>query len=58
MACGVPVIALKGSGGPDEIITDNFNEWLVELKNLNKKVLEVLKDRKNLKKVSYLLYLN
>lgn len=45
MACGTPVIALKGAGGPDELIEDGFNGFLCEKNNFNTKVSRVLQDQ-------------
>lgn len=33
MACGIPVIAMKGSGGPEDIITDGVDGFLVRPAN-------------------------
>lgn len=42
MACGVPVVALKGAGGPDEIITNEVDGILTEKENFSNKVYQVL----------------
>jgi glycosyltransferase involved in cell wall biosynthesis len=38
MACQVPVVAIKNSGGPDEIIQDHKDGWLVSYAELNQRV--------------------
>lgn len=40
MACGTPVAALKGAGGPDELIQDSINGLLCSKKNFNFRILE------------------
>src|SRR5690606_15427167 len=40
MACGTPVAALKGSGGPDEIVEDGINGILAVKETYTKRVLE------------------
>lgn len=40
MACGTPVAALKGSGGPDEIVEDGFNGILASKETYSERVLE------------------
>lgn len=40
MACGTPVAALKGSGGPDEIVENGLNGILATKENYAKKVLD------------------
>ncbi len=42
MSCGTPVIALKGSGGPDEIIVNNVNGYLCTPQSFNQKVFEFI----------------
>ena len=42
MACGTPVVALKGSGGPDEIIENGINGILCDRQDLFKSILEYL----------------
>ncbi len=42
MACGTPVIALKGSGGPDEIVENGVNGILTTKEKYAEKVLECL----------------
>jgi glycosyltransferase involved in cell wall biosynthesis len=44
MACGVPVVALKGAGGPDEIITSQVDGILTTPENYAKAVHELLSD--------------
>ncbi len=36
MACGTPVVALKGSGGPDEIIENGINGILTTKESMQK----------------------
>ena len=45
MACGTPVAALKGSGGPDEIIVDNLNGILTSKEKYTKRVLEYFQNK-------------
>ncbi len=52
MACGTPVIALKGSGGPEEIIENNKTGFLCDKENFSDKVYELLRDDLKLKKFS------
>ncbi len=40
MACGTPVAALKGSGGPDEVVENGLNGILATKENYAKKVLD------------------
>ena len=40
MACGTPVAALKGAGGPDEIIEDNTNGILTTKKLFAERILQ------------------
>lgn len=40
MACGTPVAALKGAGGPDEIIEDGVNGILATKKTFAERVME------------------
>lgn len=52
MACGVPVVALKGAGGPDDIIT-NKADGILTTKNLYaSEVLNLLKNDDILNKMS------
>lgn len=52
MACGVPVVALKGAGGPDEIITNGVDGILTEKENFSKEVYEVLNSQEKLLQLS------
>jgi glycosyltransferase involved in cell wall biosynthesis len=40
MACGTPVLALKGAGGPDEIVENGLNGILATKENYVEKVLD------------------
>jgi glycosyltransferase involved in cell wall biosynthesis len=42
MACATPAIALRNSGGPEEIITDGTDGVLTELPNLSREVISLL----------------
>lgn len=42
MACGTPVVALKGSGGPDEIVEDGINGILTTKDKYAEEVLDYL----------------
>mgnify|MGYP000296239887 CR=1 FL=1 len=44
MACGTPVAALKGSGGPDELIKQNINGILANKENFKKLVYSLVTD--------------
>lgn len=44
MACGTPVIALRGSGGPEEIIYHGSDGILTDLPNLALEAIGLLKD--------------
>jgi len=44
MACGTPVAAIKGSGGPDEIVDDGFNGLLNNKNNYGLNILEYFKN--------------
>lgn len=46
MACGTPVAALKGSGGPDEIVEDGFNGMLASKETFAERVLEFVQSSK------------
>lgn len=48
MACGTPVIALRGSGGPEEIITHGQDGILTDLPNLALEAIRLLSDRARL----------
>ena len=43
MACGTPVAALSGAGGPDEIVVNGENGILATKENFSEKVLIYLK---------------
>ncbi|AFL81698.1 glycosyltransferase [Aequorivita sublithincola DSM 14238] len=45
MACGTPVAALLGSGGPDEIIENSLNGILVSKENYAENILNYFKDK-------------
>lgn len=45
MACGTPVAAIKGAGGPDEIVEDGVNGILTNKENYPARVLEFFKDK-------------
>lgn len=51
MACEKPVVALRNSGGSDEIIDDRINGVLTTLENLNKTVLDLVQDRNEMKRL-------
>src|SRR5690606_9899530 len=46
MACGIPVAALKGSGGPDEIVEDGINGILATKESFSKRILEFVQSEK------------
>ena len=48
MSCGTPVIALKGSGGPDEIIKEGLNGFLCEESTFNHQVYQVISAKNRL----------
>lgn len=48
MACGVPVVALNGAGGPDEIVTNEVDGILTEKENFSKRVYEILNSKETL----------
>ena len=52
MACGTAVIALKGSGGPDEIIENGKTGFLCTKENYSDKVYQLISDRQLLKDFS------
>lgn len=52
MACGTPVIALEGSGGPEEIILNGFDGFVVPIENYSHTVLKLLTDQSLLKELS------
>lgn len=51
MACGTPVAALKGSGGPDEIVEDGINGILATKDNFSKRILEFVNSEEVEKKL-------
>lgn len=51
MACGTPVAALKGAGGPDEIIEDGGNGILATKNTFSQRVLELVESEKIRKKL-------
>lgn len=53
MACGTPVLGLKGSGGPDEIIINNKDGLLVDPENLKDDLLVLLHDKEKLEKMRH-----
>lgn len=52
MACGTPVVALKGSGGPEDIISNGIDGILTELPNLSSDVITILQNPELLMKMS------
>lgn len=44
MACGTPVVALRGSGGPEEIIANDIDGMLTDLPNLAMDAVRLLKE--------------
>ncbi|RNC86886.1 MAG: glycosyltransferase family 1 protein [Winogradskyella sp.] len=52
MACGTPVAAITGSGGPDEIITHNVDGFLTTKQNYASLVYEVINNLSNYSEVS------
>lgn len=52
MACGTPVAALRGCGGPDEIIEDGADGILADEETLADRVLAVLSSSGNLQSMS------
>lgn len=51
MSCGVPVAALKGSGGPDEIITDTIDGLLCSRENYSEGILDLFKNKELLREM-------
>ena len=52
MACGTPVISLVGSGGPEEIIVNEFDGFVVSNENYSITVLKLLSDQSLLTEMS------
>lgn len=52
MSCGTPVLALKGTGGHNEVIINNKNGILTEPENLSSDIVNLLKDRVSLREFS------
>jgi glycosyltransferase involved in cell wall biosynthesis len=52
MACGTPVISLEGSGGPEEIIVNGFDGFVVPGENYRNTVLKLLSDQSLLEELS------
>jgi len=52
MACGTPVISLVGSGGPEEIIENGFDGFVVPGENFRYTVLNLLSDESLLGELS------
>ncbi|WP_179351894.1 glycosyltransferase family 4 protein [Winogradskyella vidalii] len=46
MGCGTPVVAFRGSGGPDEIVTNNVTGLLCEDVNYSEEVYNLLINKK------------
>ena len=51
MATGTPVVAVKGSGGPDEIISHGEDGSLVQLPKIGVEATRLLRDRQRLKQM-------
>ncbi|MFC4739539.1 glycosyltransferase family 4 protein [Flavobacterium ponti] len=51
MACEVPVIALKGSGGPDEIISNDEDGILTTEESYSQALFQLLSDKEKLKRM-------
>jgi glycosyltransferase involved in cell wall biosynthesis len=45
MACGVPVAAIKGSGGPDEIVLSGYNGLLSNEGIYSEEIVKIFQDR-------------
>jgi glycosyltransferase involved in cell wall biosynthesis len=45
MGCGIPVVALKGSGGPDDIITDTIDGLLCSPENYSETVFNLFNNK-------------
>lgn len=48
MGCGTPVVALKGAGGPDDIIDTGFDGILSTAENYSNDILELFRNRNQL----------
>ena len=53
MACGTPVIAIKGSGGPDELIVDDECGFLVSQASLKYVLQEILRNKEKLERMRH-----
>jgi glycosyltransferase involved in cell wall biosynthesis len=53
MACGTPVVALRGSGSPDELIDHEETGLLVEPEQLEDALLDLLQDREKLTQMGH-----
>jgi len=51
MACGTPVVALRGSGGPEEIITHRVDGILTDLPNLALEAIGLLSNPEHMKQM-------
>ena len=51
MACGVPVIALKGAGGPDDIITSDKDGILTTAKLYSEELFQLISNENKLNKM-------
>lgn len=51
MSCGVPVVALKGAGGPDEIITDGIDGILSTPEEYTEAVLQFFQNQEAVKQM-------
>lgn len=52
MACGTPVIALKGSGGPDEIVENAINGFLCTDESFKHRIYDVITSKELLLELS------
>lgn len=53
MACGTPVAALKGAGGPDEIVEDGVNGILATKETFSQQILELVQAEETLQELSH-----
>lgn len=53
MACGTPVAAIKGTGGPDEIVEDGFNGILATKETFSQRILELVEGEETLQELSH-----